>query len=334
MKHLLLLMSACSLAFSSAALSQAADPLPSWNDGASKTAILQFVEESQDADGDQFIPVAERIAVFDNDGTLWSEQPAYFQLLFAMDRIREMTKDHPEWKTEQPYRAILDGNLKALPGSGKDGLLKVIATTHAGMTTEEFNTIAREWLETARHLQTGRLYPEMVFQPMLELLALLRESDFEIYIVSGGGVDFIRAFAEKSYGIPPERTIGSMIETEFKMQNGNATLLRTPQIAFIDDGPGKPVAIQKIIGRRPVFAFGNSDGDLPMLQWTASGDGPSFCGLVHHTDAKREWAYDRDSHIGRLDKALTEADNLDWTVVDMKNEWRVIYPAVLPAASE
>ncbi|MBB01270.1 MAG: haloacid dehalogenase [Planctomyces sp.] len=334
MKPLLCLMTVCSLAFSSATLSQAADPLPSWNDGASKTAILQFVEESQNADGDQFIPVAERIAVFDNDGTLWSEQPAYFQLLFAIDRIREMAKDHPEWKTEQPYKAVLDGDLKALAASGKEGILKVVATTHAGMTTEEFDAIAREWLETARHPKTGRLYPEMVYQPMLELLDLLHESDFEVYIVSGGGVDFIRAFANKTYGIPPERTIGSMIETEFKMQGGKATLVRTPKIAFIDDGPGKPIAIQKIIGRRPVFAFGNSDGDLQMQQWTASGSGPYFCGIVHHTDAEREWAYDRDSHIGRLDKALTEADKLGWTVVDMKNEWRVIYPEASTSESE
>lgn len=334
MRTLFTVFCVCSLVAGSALSCLAAEPLSSWSDGPSKAAILKFVEEAQDADGDQFIPVEERIAVFDNDGTLWSEQPAYFQLLFAMDRIRETAQDHPEWKTEQPYKAVLEGDLKTLAASGKEGILKVIAATHAGMTTDEFSATAHTWFKTARHPKTDMLYTEMIYQPMLELLELLRENEFKTYIVSGGGVDFIRAFANTSYGIPPEQTIGSMLGTEFKLQNGKATLLRTPKIAFIDDGPGKPVAIQKIIGRRPVFAFGNSDGDLQMLQWTASGTGPSFCGIVHHTDAKREWAYDRDSHIGRLDKALDDADKRGWTVVDMKDEWKVVYPQTTDAESE
>lgn len=326
MRLLLSWICVCAAVFSSTMGVHASDPLPSWNDGASKTAILQFVEEARDENGDRFIPIAERIAVFDNDGTLWSEQPAYFQLLFAMDRIREMAKDHPEWKTTQPYKAVLDNDMKALAASGKQGILKIIAAPHAGMTTDEFLPIVKKWFETARHPETGLLYTQMVFQPMLEVLALLRDNDFKVYIVSGGGVDFIRAFADTSYGIPPEQTIGSMIGTKFQLKDGTAMLIRTSELAFFDDGPGKPIAIQNIIGRRPVFAFGNSDGDLPMLQWTASGNGPSFCGLVHHTDAKREWAYDRDSHIGRLDKGLDAAEKRGWTVVDMKNDWRVIYP--------
>ena len=301
-------------------------PLPSWNDGPAKSAITDFVQRVTTEGSADFVPPAERIAVFDNDGTLWSEQPAYFQLLFAIDRVKQLAPHHPEWRTTQPFKAVLDGDMHALAESGEKGLLELVMTTHAGMTTDEFADVVRDWITTSRHPTTGRPYTEMVYQPMLELLDYLRANGFKTYIVSGGGIEMMRVFAEDVYGIPPEQVIGSSIKTEFEMRSTGPVINRLPEIDFIDDKAGKPVAINKFIGRRPIAAFGNSDGDLQMLQWTAAGDGLRFCLYVHHTDAKREWAYDRESHIGKLDKGLDEAHEEGWTVADMKRDWGVIYP--------
>lgn len=302
------------------------DLLPSWNTGASRTAIEQFVQQVTDPDRPAYLPPARRIAVFDNDGTLWSEQPAYFQLLFAIDRVKQMAPEHPEWQTMQPFQSVLEGDMEALAESGKKGLAEIMMITHAGMTTAEFETVVRNWIGSARHPSSGRLYSEMVYQPMLELLEYLRAHEFKTFIVSGGGIEFMRVFAEEVYGIPPEQVIGSSIKTTFEQTDDGPVLRRLPEIDFIDDKAGKPVAIHKHIGRRPVVAFGNSDGDLQMLQWTAAGQGLHLCGIIHHTDGEREWAYDRESHIGRLDQALDEAAARGWTVVDMKEAWEIIYP--------
>jgi len=302
------------------------DPLPSWNDASAKSAITDFVEGVTTKGSPDFVQPSERIAVFDNDGCLWSERPAYFQLLFAIDRVQQLAPQHPEWRTTQPFKAVLDGDMQALEESGETGLLELVMTTHAGMTTDEFEDVARTWLSTARHPTTGRPYTEMVFQPMLELLDYLRLSGFKTFIVSGGGIEFMRVFAEEVYGVPPEQVIGSSIKTEFEMRSDGPVITRLPEIDFIDDKAGKPIGIHKFIGRRPIAAFGNSDGDLQMLLWTAAGDGARLMLIVHHTDAQREWAYDRDSHIGRLDKALDEANRRGWTVVDMKEDWNTIYP--------
>ena len=305
------------------------DPLPTWNDGPSKRAIISFVNSVTREGGSDFVPVPQRIATFDNDGTLWSEQPIYFQFAFALDRVKALAPNHPEWKTTQPFKAVLDGDMKALMASGEKGLGELILSTNTGMTTEEFTRTVSDWLMTAKHPTQKRFYTELVFQPMLELLAYLRQSGFKTFIVSGGTVEFMRAFAEKVYGVPPEQVVGTSFVTKYQMgSSGVPVLMREPKIEFIDDGPGKPVAIQKFIGRRPIFAFGNSDGDQQMLQWTAAGTGLKFMGLVHHTDAEREWAYDRESHIGKLDKALDEALMRKWVVVDMKQDWKVIYPSV------
>jgi len=301
------------------------ESMPSWNDGPAKQAIVDFVTRATDEHGKDLVPPAERIAVFDNDGTLWSEQPIYFQFAFVFDRLRVLAPQHPEWKTKQPYKAAVEGDIKALAASGEKGLIQLMAATHAGMTTEEFSEIVADWFATARHPKTQRPYTEMVYQPMLELLSYLRESGFKTYIVSGGGVEFMRVFAEKTYGIPPEQVIGSMGGLQFSMRDGTPVLTKQAKVDFIDDGPGKPVGIQKFIGRRPVFAFGNSDGDLQMLQWTAAGSGLRFAGLVHHTDAQREWAYDRKSKIGTLNKALDEASARGWTVVDMEHDWNRVF---------
>ena len=310
------------------ALAQGSDPLPSWNDGLVKARIASFVAEAADRASPGYIQPQDRIAVFDNDGTLWSEQPLYFQFAFALDRVRVLAPQHPEWKTEQPFAAILQGDMKTLAASGEEGMGKVLAVTHAGMTTEQYAAIAAAWLESARHRACDCAYTSLVYQPMLELLAYLRANDFKTYIVSGGTVEFMRSFAERVYGVPPEQVIGSAFETRYLLTaDGTPQLMREPKIAFIDDGAGKPEAIDRIIGRRPVFAFGNSDGDQQMLEWTAAGSGPRFEGLVHHTDATREYAYDRQSSIGRLDKALDEGLAKGWTIVDMKQDWRTIYPA-------
>ena len=304
----------------------AVDPLPSWNSGAAKQAIMQFVADVTDESGSAFVAPSERIAVFDNDGTLWSEQPAYFQLLFAVDRIRELAPGHPEWKDTQPFKAVLEGDMKALAASGEMGLIKLVMASHAGMTTTEFEQIVRDWIAAARHPRFDRPYTDCVFQPMLELLDYLRANDFKTFIVSGGGIEFMRPWVEEVYGIPPEQVVGSVIKTEFEIRDGEPVLMRLPEIDFIDDKAGKPVGIHRFIGQRPIAAFGNSDGDLQMLQWTAAGEGDRLMLIVHHTDDEREWAYDRDSHIGHLDRALDEAAERDWTVVDMKNDWKVIYP--------
>jgi phosphoserine phosphatase len=303
-----------------------ADPLPSWKEGQARQAIIDFVDAATSEGRATFIPAAERIAVFDNDGTLWSEQPMYFQLAFALDRLKALAPGHPEWKQTQPFKAALEGDLETVMEGGEHALLELVMASHAGNTTEEFAQIVRDWLSTATHPQTGRPYTEMIYQPMLELLAYLRANGFKTYIVSGGGIEFMRPWSEQVYGIPPEQVIGSSIKTEFEMRDSGPVLVRLPEINFIDDKAGKPVGIHQHIGRRPVAAFGNSDGDLQMLQWTCTNRDNRFCLYVHHTDEEREWAYDRDSHIGRLDKGLDEAGKSGWTVVDMKQDWKQIYP--------
>jgi hypothetical protein len=304
----------------------ATDPLPSWTEGASKQAIVDFVRQVTSSDSADFVAPDERIAVFDNDGTLWSEKPAYFQLLFAIDRIKQLAPQHPEWKTTQPFKAVLDNDMDAVADSGEKGVLQLVMASHAGMTTTEFERIVGDWLMTARHPRFKRPYSELVYQPMLELLSYLRANGFQTFIVSGGGIEFMRPWTQAVYGIPPEQVIGSSIKVKFELRDGEPVLVRLPEIDFIDDKAGKPVGIHKFIGRRPIAAFGNSDGDLQMLQWTTAGEGARFGLIVHHTDAQREWAYDRDTHVGKLDKALGEAAAQGWTVVDMKNDWRVIYP--------
>jgi phosphoglycolate phosphatase-like HAD superfamily hydrolase len=305
----------------------AQEPLASWNIGPAKTAILDFVRKVTQHGSPNFVPPAERIAVFDNDGTLWSEQPIYFQLAFALDRVKALAPQHPEWKTTQPFKAVLEGDTKALAASGEKGLAEVIMATHTGMTTDEFTKTVNDWLATARHPRFRRPYTDLVYQPMLELLTYLRANGFKTYIVSGGTVEFMRAWVERVYGIPPEQVVGTTFVTKFQLRpDSTPVLVREPKIDFIDDGPGKPVGIAKFIGRRPILAFGNSDGDQQMLQWTAGGTGARFMGLVHHTDSTREWRYDRQSHIGKLDKALDEATARKWIVVDMQRDWKTVYP--------
>jgi phosphoglycolate phosphatase-like HAD superfamily hydrolase len=308
-----------------AALGQT-DPLPSWNDGPSKQAIVKFVEAVTAQGGSQFVAPPARIAVFDNDGTLWSEQPMYFQGFFAFDRVKALAPKHPEWKTKQPFKGILENDMKAVAATGEKGLAEVVAATHSGMTTDEFAQQVKDWIAKSKHPRFQRPYTELVYQPMLELLAYLRANGFKTYIVSGGGVEFMRVFTEEVYGIPPEQVVGSVGETKLEMRAGKPALVKLPKINLVDDKAGKPVGINRFIGRRPILAFGNSDGDQQMLEWTAAGDGARFMGIVRHTDGEREWAYDRQSSIGRLDKALDEATQKGWTVVDMKQEWKVIYP--------
>jgi phosphoserine phosphatase len=316
-----------STAFAVAAGSaRGSDPLPSWNERPSKKAVLKFVADVATQGAPGFVQPAERIATFDNDGTLWSEQPVYFQVAFALDRVKALAPQHPEWKTQEPFKTLLTGDVKGALAQGEKAILEIMVATHTGMTTEEFSKTVGEWATTEKHPRFGRLYTEMVYQPMLELLAYLRTNGFKTFIVSGGGVEFMRPWVEKVYGIPPEQVVGSSGVIKFEMRPAGPVLLKEPKVEFIDDGPGKPVGINRFIGRRPVFAFGNSDGDHQMLQWTAAGAGRRFMGIVHHTDAEREWAYDRQSHIGKLDKALDEATAKGWTVVDMKTEWKRIYP--------
>ncbi len=305
----------------------AKDPLPSWNDGPHKQAIVKFVEEVTKKGGPGFIPPDERIATFDNDGTLWSEQPLYFQGIFALDRVRAMAPQHPEWKTQEPFASLLRGDLKGVFASGEKGVMEIVMVTHAGMTTEAFEQAVKDWIATARHPKTGRLYSEMVYQPMLELLAYLRENGFKTYIVSGGGIEFMRPWAERVYGVPPEQVIGSSIVTKYEMAGGKPALLRLPQMDFVDDKAGKPVGINAHIGRRPVAAFGNSDGDREMLEWTQAGGANRLMMLVHHDDAAREWAYGAESKIGTFsDSLLAEAGKSGWTVISMKDDWKVVYP--------
>ena len=314
----------CALALTTT-IAQAADALPSWNDGKNKQSIVNFVKRATTKGGKDFVLPAERIAVFDNDGTLWAEQPLYFQFLFAIDRVKALAPQHPEWKEKEPFKFLLAGDLRGALAGGEHALMEIVAATHSGMTSEEFERIVKDWLATAKHPKTGRLYTAMAYQPMLELLAYLRATGFKTFIVSGGGIEFMRAFAEKVYGIPPEQVIGSTGKQKFELRDGKPVLVKLPAVDFVDDKEGKPVSIQKFIGRRPIAAFGNSDGDLQMLQWTAFGSGARLMGLVHHTDAEREWAYDRASSIGRLDKGLDEARAKGWTVVDMKKDWKRVF---------
>ncbi len=308
------------------ALGEVADPLPSWNEGASKQAILDFVAAVTREDSPDFVPPAERIATFDNDGTLWVEQPMYVQLAFAIDRVKALAPLHPEWKDKEPFKAVLEGDMKALAASGEKGLVQLVMETHAGMTTGQFAEIVKNWLATARHPRFDRPYTELVYRPMLELLAYLRANGFKTFIVSGGGVEFMRPWTGQIYGVPPEQVIGSSIKTKFQIKDGVPELFRLPEVDFIDDKAGKPVGINERIGRRPIAAFGNSDGDLEMLQWTTlSGGGRRFGLIVHHTDAGREYAYDRKSIFGRLDAALDAAAANGWTVVDMKRDWNRIF---------
>ena len=302
------------------------DPLPSWNDGPNKRAILGFVASVTTPGSVNFVPREERIATFDNDGTLWSEQPMYFQLIFTLDRVKELGPQHPEWQERQPFKAALEGDMKTVFSSGNHGLLELVMETHSGMTTEEFGQVVKDWLATAKHPRFNRPYNECVYEPMLELLVHLRANGFKTFIVSAGDIEFMRPWTEQVYGIPPEQVVGSSIGTKFEMRDGKPVLLRLPEVNFIYDKAGKPVGINQHIGRRPIAAFGNSDGDLQMLQWTAAGDGPNLMVYIHHTDSEREWAYDRESYIGRLDKGLNEANTKGWIVVDMKKDWKVIYP--------
>lgn len=308
------------------AVTKKIDPLPSWNEGKAKTSIIKFVQTVADKSSPDYVPPAERIATFDNDGTLWTEKPVYFQLLFAIDRAKQLAAQHPEWEIAQPLKGVLENGLQALPALDEKSLIQLLMATHADTTTEEFSQIVKDWLATAKHPKFNRPYTELVFQPMLELLAYLRANEFKTFIVSGGGIEFMRPWVEEVYGIPPEQVIGSSIKTKLEVRDGKPVLLRLPEINFIDDKAGKPVGINQHIGRRPIAAFGNSDGDLQMLQWTAAGERKRFMLLVHHTDGLREYAYDKESHVGKLDKALDEALIKDWTVVDMKKDWKVIYP--------
>jgi phosphoglycolate phosphatase-like HAD superfamily hydrolase len=304
----------------------AQDPLGSWNDGPSKKAVTGFVSRVTQQGGPDFVQPSERVAVFDNDGTLWAEQPVYFQVAFALDRVRALAPTHPEWAQAQPFKAVLDGDMKALSASGERGLLEVVAATHFGNTTEEFEQAVTAWIATARHPTTGRLYSEMVYQPMLELLAYLRANGFKTFIVSGGGVEFMRPWAERVYGIPPEQVIGSRAKVRYEVRNEKPVLARLAEVDLVDDKAGKPVGIHQVIGRRPIAAFGNSDGDFEMLEWTTAATGPRLGMIVHHTDGEREWAYDRASPVGQLVRGLDEAPKRGWLVIDMKREWRRIYP--------
>jgi phosphoserine phosphatase len=299
--------------------------LASWNDSVAKRSIRDFVSRVTTDGGPDFVPISERIAVFDNDGTLWAEQPFYFQGLFVLDRIRVLARQHPEWKDTQPFKAAIENDMKALAATGMAGLAELVVTTHAGMSTEEFERTVGDWLDTARHPKFNRPYIDLAYQPMVELLAFLRENDFKTFIVSGGGIEFMRTFSEKVYGVPPEQVVGSTIVTKFEPQGGRPMLVRKAELDFIDDNEGKPVGINKFIGRRPIAAFGNSDGDFQMLEWVTAGTGPRLGLLVHHDDAVREFAYDRTSFAGKLDRGLDEAPKRGWTVVSIKNDWNQIF---------
>ena len=302
------------------------DPLASWHDGVTKKSIVDFVARITAAGRTEYVPPEERIATFDNDGTLWSERPYPFQVAFALDRVKSMATRHPEWRDNEPFKSVLAGDLKGMLSGGYHALITIVAATHSGMTTEEFEAVVRAWVATTRHPKTDRLFTEMVFQPMLELLTYLRANGFKTFIVSGGGIEFMRAFAEVTYGVPPEQVIGSSGKLKFEMRDSKPVLSKLSEIELINDNVEKPAAIQKYIGRRPIASFGNSDGDLEMLQWTAAGKGARLALLVHHNDAIREWAYDREPSIGQLDKALDEANAKGWTVVDMKKDWRRVFP--------
>ena len=320
-----LLASAATVPLTSRFAAAQADPLPSWNEGRSKSAIQDFVAAVTREGTPDFVPASERIATFDNDGTLWCEQPMYVQLAFALDRVKALSGQHPEWKHKEPFQAVLDNDLVSLAKAGEKGMVELVMATHAGMTTAEFEKIASDWIASARHPKFNRSYTDLVYQPMLELLAYLRANGFKTFIVSGGGIEFMRPWSERVYGIPPEQVVGSSIKTQFKIDKGVAELIRLPAIDLIDDGPGKPVGINSHIGRRPIAAFGNSDGDFQMLQWATLSPGKRFGLIVHHTDAEREYAYDRKSSFGKLDKALDAAESNGWTVVSMKDDWKRVF---------
>ena len=328
-KGLMILVMVLCYGCSAIGVSPSEDPLPSWNEGHAREAILDFVESVTRSDSKDYVPPAQRIAVFDNDGTLWPEKPAYFQLLFTIDRLKALAAEHPEWKTRQPFRAALEGDLETLARSGEKGLIELVMATHTGMTTDEFSAIVKQWLRTARHPTLHRPYTSLVYQPMLELLDYLRANGFKVFIVSGGGIEFMRPWTGQVYGIPPEQVIGSSVKTRFELRDGKPVLVRLAKVDFINDKEGKPVGINQYIGRRPIAAFGNSDGDLQMLQWTTAGKGIRFGMIIHHTDQVREWAYDRKSPVGRLDKALDLAEPNGWTVVDMAKDWKRVYPEAL-----
>jgi phosphoglycolate phosphatase-like HAD superfamily hydrolase len=306
-------------------LVNAKDPLPSWNEGTSKKLIIDFVTKTTKQGGPDFIPVNDRIACFDNDGTLWSEQPMYFQLAFAVDRVKVMAPQHPEWKTTQPFQGVLEGDLKTAFSGGVKSILQIVGATHAGMTTDQFDKIVKDWIATAKHPKTGKLYSEMIFQPMVELLNYLRANGYKTFIVSGGGVDFMRAWAEKAYGIPPDQVVGSSGKVTYDIVDGKPVINKHPDLNFFDDKEGKPVAIHQYIGKRPVFTAGNSDGDYAMLQWTSTGSGARFGMIVDHTDAEREWDY-RKSPMGTLEKGIEDAKKYNWVIVDMKRDWKKIFP--------
>jgi hypothetical protein len=308
-----------------ASLSWAADPLPSWSDTGPKKAIVQFVEQVTREGSPDFVPVPERVATFDNDGTLWSEQPIYTQVFFLVDQVKAMAPRHPEWKTQEPFASVLKGDLKAVTAGGEAGVAALLVATHSGMTTDEFSRSVSDWIAAAKHPKTGQPFTAMVYRPMLELLDYLRANGFKTFIVSGGGIEFMRPWAEQVYGIPPEQVVGTSGGLKFDMKDGRPVLVKLPNVVLNDDKDGKPVGIQRHIGRRPIAAFGNSDGDLQMLQWTCHAPGLRLCVFVHHTDGAREWAYDRTSHIGKLDKGLDEANARGWTVVDMKNDWKQVF---------
>jgi phosphoserine phosphatase len=308
------------------AMVHAEDPLPSWNETATKEAIVAFTEKTTTEGSPDFVPPTERIAVFDNDGCLWAEQPMYFQAFFVFDQIKALAPQHPEWKDKEPFASVIKGDVESALAGGEPALAELMAAAHSGMTTEEFAKSVTDWITTARHPKTGKLFTEMVYQPMLELLDYLRANGFKTFIVSGGGIEFMRPWTERVYGIPPEQVVGTSGGLKFEMRDGVPVILKTPELVLNDDKEGKPVGIQRHIGRRPIAAFGNSDGDLQMLQWTAAGSGPRFCLYVHHTDAEREFAYDRESHVGKLDKGLDEANAKGWTVASMKSDWKVIHP--------
>jgi phosphoserine phosphatase len=312
-------------AVSLCSVSYAADPLPSWNDGAPKTAILGFVAAVTEKGGRDYVEQTERIAVFDNDGTLWVEYPMYTQVLFAFDRVKTLAPQHPEWKTKQPFKALLAGDMKTVGASGMKGLMKILMATHSGMTADEFEKTVTDWLATHKQPKFKRLYTESIYQPQLELMAYLRANGFKTFICSGGGIAFMRPITEKTYGIPPEQVVGSSVVTEFKIKDGKPVLVRQPKIDFINDKAGKPVGIYQHIGRRPILAFGNSDSDMQMIEYTMAGEGRRLGLFVHHTDAEREYAYDRKSHVGTLDKALDQADAMGWIIVDMKKDWKRIF---------
>jgi phosphoglycolate phosphatase-like HAD superfamily hydrolase len=310
---------------------QAQDPLPSWNDGPVKSGLVDFVTRVTKAGGPDFVPPEERIAVFDNDGTLWCEQPFYVQLAFVVDRVKALAGRHPEWQTTEPFKSVLAADLKGALAGGEKAVAELVAATHAGMTMDEFQAIVADWIATAKHPKTGRLYTEMVYQPMLEVLAWLRKNGFKTCIVSGGGQEFMRPWAEKVYGVPPEQVIGSHADLVYEMRDGKPVLVKSKKIVLVDDGPGKPIGIQRFIGRRPIMAFGNSDGDFEMLEWTRAGSGPRYALIVHHDDAEREFAYDRQSHVGRLAKGLDQAEKLGFVVAGMKSAWKVVFPKEPPA---